>query len=185
MTRVLPVPAPASTSSGPSVARTASRWRSFKPLRKSGVCGEEVKEQFYLSETRSAIWHFEPAHPQPRYAMVFREHERTFRSRSDCVLLARCVARSNDGFIHNAPAERKTDRRCLLGGYAAGRARSGRACAQKRPHDIRAWLWGPGSSYGREDRCRDEFSFGIVHETIYGDGDHAARSRSQAHIRHA
>ena len=32
-TRVLPVPAPASTSSGPSVVRTASAWLSFSPAR--------------------------------------------------------------------------------------------------------------------------------------------------------
>ncbi len=32
-TRVLPVPAPASTSTGPSVARIASRWASFSPSR--------------------------------------------------------------------------------------------------------------------------------------------------------
>src|ERR1700677_1432831 len=33
MTRVLPVPAPARTRSGPSVASTASRWRSFRSFR--------------------------------------------------------------------------------------------------------------------------------------------------------
>ena len=32
-TRVLPEPAPATTSSGPSVARTASRWAGFRSAR--------------------------------------------------------------------------------------------------------------------------------------------------------
>src|SRR5439155_19578411 len=32
-TRVLPEPAPAITSSGPSVCRTASRWAGFRPAR--------------------------------------------------------------------------------------------------------------------------------------------------------
>ena len=35
MTRVLPLPAPARTSRGPSACSTASRWRGFSPSRKS------------------------------------------------------------------------------------------------------------------------------------------------------
>ncbi len=39
ITRVLPVPAPASTSSGPSVVSTASRCAGFRPATMAAVSG--------------------------------------------------------------------------------------------------------------------------------------------------
>src|SRR4029077_7717333 len=55
ITRVLPVPAPASTSSGPSVVSTASRWRSFNGSRSDVASGELLKREFYLTDEKSAI----------------------------------------------------------------------------------------------------------------------------------
>src|SRR3546814_6282346 len=54
---VLPVPAPARTSSGPSVVSTASRWGALRPFRYGGSAGEGtgrlIREQVGNGKERS------------------------------------------------------------------------------------------------------------------------------------
>src|SRR5512146_2932962 len=55
ITRVLPEPGPASTSSGPSVVITASRWRGFSPRSRAGS-EEDEESADVLGMAGASLW---------------------------------------------------------------------------------------------------------------------------------
>src|SRR3954468_4288615 len=58
-TRVLPEPAPAITSSGPSVVRTASRWASFRSARPVFGCVADTPPRLATTLGAELLRHFE------------------------------------------------------------------------------------------------------------------------------